>query len=171
MTAASQLIEDMLRMLERFYPDNKKAFKQQRKFLVDGIMLLPRYLKKRAVTLPDDRLRKIITALIFDIQRKGGISEYRFFCRYWLKVVQTHLAHHGDEYYEEGKSLRNALDKFTSTLIGDLSEKDAKRLTAAQDDITEQLVALDRIFKSGPRPGKKKADSQKKAAAQMTFFS
>ncbi|CAN5549642.1 hypothetical protein BH09VER1_BH09VER1_24960 [soil metagenome] len=155
---AEALIADYLRKLRNaFYLDDDKKFHQQKAMLVEGITYLAGWLKKREARLPDRRYRAILDEIIKGIMHHGDTAKIGYFCRYWLKAVQTHVDHHGDDYFVEAKDFRNSLD-----LISDhLTAKQLKKREEASDDTTDQLARLAKLVKGG-RPkgsGKKKPAS------------
>lgn len=160
MSAAASVIDDYLHRLRNQFYDDVKKFSQQRWILIKGITELADWLEIRGARLPDRRYRQILDEIIVGIQRYGDTGRIQYFCRYFLHVVQKHIAHHGEAYYEEAKSFRNALDQATDTLTG----KAAKKVQEAKDDTTDRLAEIHRAIRiKARRPAKKLAD-------QMTFL-
>lgn len=73
------------------------------------------------------------------------------------------MAHQGEKYYEEGKSLRFIVDSY----FENLSKKQVAKLPEAQDRTTAELAALNRLVAS-TRIKKKKVAT--KTATQQELF-
>ena len=85
------------------------------------------------------------------ILRFGGSACQIKYRPAWLgKVVEEHLSHHGEEYYDEGKSLRTHLEN--ALLV-------AKRSMAAPNAVHE-LAAVSRLLKVPKRSVKGPKKSQ-----------
>jgi hypothetical protein len=140
----ARFIRDYLhRLRTQFYPDDEKAFYQQRNMLIDAITTPARWLHERGVRLPDTRLRDILDTIIRTIQHHGNTSQITYFCRYFLHSVQQHMTHHGETYYNEAKSLRTIL----ATAVEHLTRQQKTLLPAAQDQTTTRLAELNRLVR------------------------
>jgi hypothetical protein len=169
---AKAIVEDYLRRLRnQFYPDDDKRFFQQRALLVRGITHLAVYLRDRDVALPERRYRQILDEIIQRIQHFGDTSRIEYFCRYWLKAVQSHVDHHGEDYYEEAKDFRHALDHITSRL----SPAAEAKCEEAREDTVDHLAEIAKLIRGG-RPKKqlpaKPADPAPRPAdsGQLSLF-
>jgi hypothetical protein len=161
---ADSLLKNWLhRLKNQFYPDNAKDFYQQRSVLITAITTPARWLDERGVRLPEKKLDAILTDILRGIMHHGDTSHIAYFCRYYLKVVQDHMKHQGDKYYEEGKSLRFIVD----STLENLSKKQAAKLPDAQDRTTSELAALNRLV-NATRVKKKKVAV--KTATQQELF-
>jgi hypothetical protein len=133
-------MEHLLRRLrEEFLPDYK-AFQQQRRLLQIAIAHPAHYLKIRGVTIPARRLIEIHETIITGIRRHGDLAKIKFFGAYYLAIVQAHMRHQGERYYNEGKAARNAVER----------AMDALRARPVQDDAAcHQLAELHDLLKAG----------------------
>ena len=108
-----QILTDLLRCIRgQFCPDMpaKEWFQSQRFFI--RILTYPAaWLNQRGVTLPPARYKVIILSIFDEVKHHGKTGEIRYFPGYLLKVVQEHFAHHGEEYYEEGKAIRSTAER------------------------------------------------------------
>jgi hypothetical protein len=111
-TVAQDLRDDLLNLIRnKIYSssgEDAKSFAQDRTRLLAWVILAPAvWLNKRGVTLPADRYKKIFSDIILDAVRHGNTSKVSYRPA-WLKhVIQSHWDHHGEEYYNEAKSMRS----------------------------------------------------------------
>ena len=113
-------------------------------------------LKERfAVTATDDLYRLILSKVIDTIKQHGSKRKQRFSV-YFLHCVQSHMDHHGEEYYIAAKAARRLADLLPAAMRG-------AHIVRA-DRTTEVLADLHRALKS--RAGRKK----KQAPMQPSLF-
>jgi hypothetical protein len=113
-TLAVEIRDDLLQVIRnQFYQDAPAgAFQKDRKFLLSRVVLWPAgYLDSRGVTLPPARYKAILLEVFNGIKQHGQTGAIKYWPGYLMHCVQTHFRIHGEEYYEEGKSLRLSLDK------------------------------------------------------------
>lgn len=119
----------------KFYADDARAFAQDRSRLLVWVVLWPAgWLNKRGVTIRSDAYREIFFKVFMqaDAHRSDRIK-YR---PAWLKmVIQSHFKIHGEEYYNQAKSVRAIVDQ-TLLLTSGL-----KRAEAQPDPIRELALA------------------------------
>lgn len=99
----------------KFYPGEAIAFTKDLPRLLSWVILWPAtWLNERGVTLPASRYQEILTNVLMDAARFGtGKITYR---PAWLKqAMQSHFRIHGEDYYEEGKSLRSLVESTLNT--------------------------------------------------------
>ena len=124
------------------------------------ILEFARWLEHRAVTLPSDRFLAIIRdTILMEALRHGNTSKIAYRPAWLRAIVQSHLAHHGEEYYEEGKSIR---------MLAERALWAAQRSTQpAPDPVRDLAVAakLLRISKRAP-----KCPSKHPVKAQLTLL-
>ena len=100
---------DFLR--RKFYAEDARCFAQDRTRLLSWVVLWPAgWLNSRGVTIHGDAYREIFFKVFLnaDAHRSERIK-YR---PAWLKmVIQSHFKIHGEEYYNEAKSVRAILDQ------------------------------------------------------------
>lgn len=162
--ADSDLVKNYLhRLRSQFYPGDEKGFYIQRSVLIDAITTPARWLDERKVRLPERRLCQILDEVIKGIQNFGATGEIKFFCRYFLHAVQLHMKHQGDDYYEEGKSLRF----ITDTALENLTKKQRSKLGDAQDATTSRLADLNRLVRA---TAAKKKKVSKPSADQLSLL-
>ena len=159
--SADLLIESLVGMLRRqFYPDRSqaKAFFQQRTMLLRAVLYLASWLKERGVWLKEDRYRQILMEIVQGIKQHGATAEIRNFGAYFLHAVQEHVKIHGDRYYQEGKSIRNAVDQALSTL--------PKAQASDPEAFIDQLAQAAALLKAGA-PKRKPSTARRKPDKQM----
>ena len=106
-----QLTARFLRSLKnQFYQGREKHFYQEKNLLLQAICYPALWLDQRAVRISAKRYLEILTEIIRTINAHGNLAQVRSMGRYLLHAVQTHMQHHGEDYYEIGKATRNALD-------------------------------------------------------------
>lgn len=165
----SAFVTDYLHVLRtQFYPDDPAGFGQQYSMLVLAITTPANWLEDRGVQLPEKRLREILDEIIVGIKRFGDTGHVKFFCRYFLFAVQEHMKHHGERYYEEGKTLRFIMD----TTLEHLSKKQRARLEEAKDATSTRLSELHRLVRQ-TSAANNRANKAARAAArsQLDLFS
>jgi hypothetical protein len=132
---AERIVKDYLHTLRnQFYPDDAKAFYQQRWLLIRAISYPSAYLAERQVGLTEADHRNLLTEQIRGIMHHGNTRQIKHFGRYFLHVIQKHMAHHGEDYYESGKAIRAWAESA-------LENAKAKAAIQAIDE-TERLAAL-----------------------------
>ena len=72
------------------------------------------WLKAREVSLSKDRYKVILEGILMDALRFGNTGSITYLPAYLGKVVQTHFDVHGDEIYDEAKSIRTLAEKAIS---------------------------------------------------------
>lgn len=143
----------MLSMIRgQFYPDDEKKFWQERTLLLKAATYPAQWLDSRGVRLTQDRYSEILLGIIQTIKRHGNTANIRRFSAYLLHAIQTHMAHHGEEYYDEGKRTRQALEDVMHGL--------KKKSSAPKTDETVPVLAeVHRTLKTkaGRKPKSAKA--------------
>ena len=76
-----------------------------------ALTLPAKWLDERKVELTGERYQAILDAILDTIKANGRRDLGSFPCAYLHHCVETHLRHHIDGYYAEGKSLRNTMDR------------------------------------------------------------
>jgi hypothetical protein len=108
-----ELTDSLLDFLERkFYQGRALNFAKDRPRLLKWVILWPAsWLNKRGVTVPADRYRELFMAVFIDGLRFGNTGNITYLPAWLAKVIQSHFAHHGDEIYDQAKSMRNLVDQ------------------------------------------------------------
>lgn len=111
-----EIINDLMQFIRSaFYQQNPAWFKDQH-FIRERVVTWPAsWLDGRGVTLPPGRYKEILINIFMIIKQNGNTGSVQYWPRYLLHCVQQHFKHHGDEIYEEGKSLRAITDLALST--------------------------------------------------------
>ena len=133
-----ELRDDCLNILRRkFYTaqGDDKCFAQDRSRLLAWVVLWPAtWLNKRGVTIHGDAYRQIFSR-VFLQAASHMVSKVKYRPAYLRQVIQSHFRLHGEEYYEEAKSVRNLVES-TMLLVG-------KPAVAAPDPVRELATARD----------------------------
>jgi hypothetical protein len=143
---------DFLR--RKFYPEQATAFLKDRRRLLGWVVLWPaKWFNDRGVTVPTETYREIFEGVFMDGLRFGNTGNITYLPAWLAKVIQSHFEHHGEEYYERAKSLReNAL------LKGILSGK-LKPSEPTADPVRE-LAQAAALLKPKKKPAKPVKPSQ-----------
>lgn len=160
-----ELTDALLDFIRRkFYadPGDEKRFLQDRSRLLAWVVLWPAdWLNKKGVTIHGEAYRSIFmkTMLQADAYRASRIK-YR---PAWLReVIQKHFAIHGEEYYEEAKSVRSLVEQ-TLLLTG-------KPRVAAPDPIQEMAKAHEILASHKPRKATPKPVLKPAVKEQLTLL-
>lgn len=104
----SELIFSLLGTIRRqFCADlTDKQWYSCQNFFKRVILYPAKYLNQRGVTLPPKRYQEIVQDILQDIKRHGQTETVKCWHGYLLHCIQQHFEHHGEDYYNEGKSLR-----------------------------------------------------------------
>ncbi len=136
------LVNDILHVVRSsFYADaTDKKWAQDRGFILRRAVSYPAaWLNKRGVTVPPERYREILIGIFLDIKRHGSTGAVKYWPGYLALCVQRHMDHHGEDYYEEGKSLRAALER------AQMAFKRAAQAAPAHDPV-EGLAQVHRVL-------------------------
>ena len=143
-----ELLEELLRFIQsKFYPSDPIGFAKDKRRLLDWVVFeFARWLEDRAVTLPPHRFLAIVRdSILMEAVRHGNTGNIIYRPAWLRMVVQSHLEHHGEEYYEEGKSIRTLSDRALWA---------AQRATSPAPDPVRELAQAARLLKAHKRPQK-----------------
>jgi hypothetical protein len=130
----------------KFYEGHWVEFAKQRRHLLQWVVFeLAVYLDSRAVTIPATRYIEIMVGekgILMEAIRFMQVEKMTYIPAYLRRCVQSHLTVHGEDYYDEGKSLRNALD---NTL------KFVQKQVAVEADPVRELASAARLLKTQKR--------------------
>ena len=148
-----ELRDSLLEFIERkFYQGHRIEFVKDRPRLLDWVVLwLARWLDERGVTIPADRYREIVTGVLMDALRFGNTENITYLPAWLAKVLQSHVAVHGDEIYDEGKNLRSVLER-TLLVTG--------RQVGRVPDPVRELAQAAKLLKPKTRPQKPAVNAQ-----------
>lgn len=142
---SQEVLDELLRFIEsKFYQGDRINFLKDRPRLLKWVVLkLAEYLNEKAVTVSSQRYLEIMRDdVLMEAVRFGRTDEIKYRPAWLGKVVEMHLAHHGEAYYEEGKSLRNAAEKALATARGGVQGRDPVR----------ELAEASRLLKPARKP-------------------
>jgi hypothetical protein len=111
-TTSQELRDELLQFIrQKFYEADYVAFVKDTRLLLKWVVLYPAsWLRAKEVTLPADRYKEIIIKILMQAVQLGNTGNIHYRPA-WLKtVLQSHFRIHGDEYYEEAKSIRTLTD-------------------------------------------------------------
>jgi|SRR5579859_3118641 len=150
------LRDEMLDFIRRkFYEGHAVEFRKDQRRLLAWVILWPaQWLADRGVTLPDDQFLKIFNDVLMDALRLGNTGNIRYLPAWLAKVIQSHFAVHGDEIYEQAKSIRTLAD--SALLV-------AGKAAVARPDPVRELAVAARLIK----PVKRASKTTVKSAVNM----
>lgn len=148
----AELMQRVRRDLYKGRPD--KAWFQQQDTVKKALTFPAAWLEERKVPLSSERYLQILNGIINLMLAKGNLAAVKYPSAYLLDVIQKHMAHHGDTYYQEGKSCRNRV-----TLDMAVIEKAvaARRASALPDRTVEVLSGVHATLALGKRKSTIKA--------------
>jgi hypothetical protein len=123
----SEMLQELRHEFMRGASD--KQFFQERTTLIEAITLPARYLNDRGAVALTAKYRGILHTIMNTIRRKGNRAVVRRFSIYFLKCVQEHMHHHGEDYYNDSKSLSGRV--LLQSALRDLRRTEALNATAA----------------------------------------
>ncbi|MEO7933250.1 MAG: hypothetical protein ABIT76_08850 [Chthoniobacterales bacterium] len=133
----------LARLKARFYAGHEKLYFQELAMLQQAISLPAVYLEERSRALPAERLESILLTVIRGIVENARPEDIHSFGRYFLKAVQTHMNHHGEEYLAAAKSYQSVLEHQLMGLrkVGEKAlpfDKTCESLAAAHKVLTQK---------------------------------
>ena len=157
----AQLISQLMAVIKnQFFPDiSGKDWGQQYTFIKREVVTWPAaWLNSRGVTLPPARYQQILLGVLNDVKIHGHTAAVRYWPGYLKKVMQDHFKHHGDEYYQEGKSIRS------------LTERSLMAFTRAQEATKEAdpVATLAQVHHALKRP--KPRQAPRRSPAQLDLL-
>lgn len=138
------LVASLLGFLERkFYEGHPLNFTKDRPRLLKWVVLWPaRWLDERGVTVLPNRYREIFMTVFLDGLRFGDTGNITYLPAWLAKVIQSHFDHHGEEIYDEAKSIRTLAEQSISQL---------SHLRAVHPDPVRELAHAARLLKPKSR--------------------
>ncbi len=134
---------DLLR--RKFYnqPGDDRCFAQDRSRLLAWVVLWPAsWLNARGVTIHGDQYREIFHKVF--MQAAANVSsKVKYRPAYLRQVIQSHFRIHGEEYYQDAKSVRRLVEE-TMLLVG-------KRAQSEPDPVKELAAARNLLAVSKPK--------------------
>jgi hypothetical protein len=137
------LIDELSRFLEsKFYPGHPVPFQKDRPRLLKWVVFpLAKYLDDKAVTIPPARYLEIVKGVLMEALQLGDTGRITYLPAWLGKVMQSHLDHHGEEYYEEAKVTRN----YITTVMAGIRPGPAR-------DAVRELAQAARLLKPKKAP-------------------
>lgn len=137
---SDEVAELLLGLIRRkFYEGRAVDFAKDRRLLLRWVIFWPAvgFFNPKSVSLPNNRYHELLSGIIIEAAaNQGGPIKY---IPAWLgKTIQSHFAHHGDEIYEEAKSIRTLADHALQML--------GKMPVKPQDDVVGRFVEADRLL-------------------------
>lgn len=160
----AEIMGDIMNAIRgQFYPDaTAKQWMQESAFIRrEFVLYLASWLDKRGVTLKPARYKQILLERLNEIKTHGATDRIKYFPGYLKHVLQQHLKHHGEEYYNEGKNLR----ALTENALLAAGVNNPNR-TATPDPI-RVLAEARRDLLTAKKPAKK---SGQKNGSQLSLF-
>jgi hypothetical protein len=159
-TTSQELLDELCRFCRvKFYAEDAVEFAKDRPRLLEWVLLYPAgWLSSRGVTLPPARYRAILEGVLMDAVRYGNTSKVSYRPAWLRMVVKSHFACHGDEYYEEGKSMRNLVDHALQV---------ANQARGSRPDPVRELALAARLLKTKKR---KSQQSRPPVNPQLTLL-
>lgn len=151
-----ELVKLFLRSIRnQFYKaPHERLFFQEKNMLLQAITYPALYLDQRGVGLPAARYKALLTEIIRTINAHGNLADVRSPGRYLLTAVQTHMQHHGEDYYEVGKRTRDAL---ADVMMG-LKPRTKGKVVQEATPIVPALAETHRIL-AAAKGGRRKASA------------
>lgn len=149
-----ELLEELLRFIQtKFYPSDPIGFAKDKPRLLSWVVFeFAKWLTSREVTLPPHRFLAIMRdTILMDAVRHGNTGNIAYRPAWLRAVVQRHLAHHGEEYYEEGKAIRTIADRALWA---------ATRAAQPAPDPIRELAQAARLLKAPKRVKKQPVNAQ-----------
>ena len=142
-----ELRDNCLDFLQRkFYPGRPIDFAKDRPRLLAWVVLWPaKWFNERGVTVPPEQYRQIFEGVFMDGLRFGDTGNITYLPAWLAKVIQSHFAHHGEDYYAQAKKLRD--DPLLARLLAN------GQLPTRTEDPIRALAQAARLLK--PKPVKK----------------
>lgn len=104
----SEIVNDLQGAIRnQFYGDAFERWPKDQHFIKREFTLyLATWLDKRGVTLKPERYKALLLGLLNEIKTHGKTEAIKYWPGYLKLVLQNHLKHHGEDIYQEAKSLR-----------------------------------------------------------------
>ena len=158
-----ELRDSILHFIQtHFYPGQNVMFYKHTPDLLKWVVLkLAAYLDDKAVSIPTDRYLEIMVGnsqkpgILMQALQFGDTGNITYLPGYLGICVERHLKIHGEDYYEEGKALRNHIDGALALAHKGIQGRDPIR----------ELADASRLLKSA-----KKQPFKPASKAQLSLF-
>lgn len=159
LTFAEQLLQLIRGEFFAGVPD--KQFFQERNLLLQAVTYPADWLNRHGAKLPEPQYQQILQTVIDTIKAHGNRAKIRRFSAYFLHAVQTHMQHHGEEYYQASKRLP-AAGAVVPAIVGELRAGDPR------GDVVGVLLEVRRTLRS--RGGRKPASARARTSGELDLF-
>lgn len=123
----------------KFYEGDAVSYLKDKPRLLKWVLLYPaKWLNERGVTITTERYRQLVNDVLMEALRHGNTAQIGYRPAWLAKVIQSHLENHGDELYDEAKSVRSLAEQ-TLSMLGKVG-------IAIQDDPVPTFVAAHRLL-------------------------
>jgi hypothetical protein len=155
MKAPDELIADLMRRSRAVLYNGKpeKAWYQQQDTVKKALTFPAAWLEERKVPMTASRYGEIMGGILNTMVKHGQLQSVAYPGAYLLHVVQQHMAHHGDKYYEECKSNRHSL----SLNLASIEKAIAARQAVPNADVIAPFAQAHAVLQTGKRKPKIKA--------------
>lgn len=137
----AEMVADLLAAIRgAFYGDlSDKQWHQEQRFLTRVVTWPAGWLTRRAVTLPPERYKAIVLEILDGVKVHGATGTIEFWPGYLLRCVQAHFRVHGEDYYNEGKTVSAAVAKAMGS-VGRHQVDPIEALAAANSVLSKRPV-------------------------------
>lgn len=161
----AELVADLLGIVRRqFYPDSltnnpraqKRWFQDEHSIRRWCILWPAAWLDERGVWLRPDRYRAALLAVFDDVKRHGNTGEVKCWPRYLASCVQSRFKVRADEFLNEGKAAREAIER---VVLG-LGKSPAADHARGGADLVRSLSLAHAALARRPRTSREKSSKQ-----------
>jgi hypothetical protein len=155
MIAPNALIAELMQRvrldLYRGRPD--KQWYQQQDTVKKALTWPAAWLEQRKVPMSPERYRAILGGILDTMGANGKLTAVTYPGAYLLHVVQQHMEHHGDTYYQECKGARNRV----TLEMAAVEKAVADRRSSPAADIIAPFAQVHAALAIGKSKGRPKA--------------
>ncbi len=107
-----ELIEALLGLIEsKFYRGFPVPFAKDKQRLLQWVVLWPAtWFNEKRAPIAANRYREIMFKIILDAAAHAVVEKIKYLPAWLSETVQSHFRMHGEEYYEEAKSIRAVVE-------------------------------------------------------------
>ncbi len=136
-----EIVGDLLGAIRRDFCEEMSARKwgQSERFFMRVVTYPASQFNRQGVTVSPERYKAILLEIFKGIKQHGKTEAVGYWPGYLLRCVQRHWACHGHDYYEEGKSIRSAVERAAMAYSGATSAPSAA-------DAIPGLAAVNRLL-------------------------
>jgi hypothetical protein len=145
-----EIISDLMQHIRAgFYFDHPQAWFADQHFIKAKVVTWPAsWLNSRGVTLKPERYKEVLIGVFETIKVHGNTGSVKYWPGYLLHCLQMHFKCHGDEIYEEAKSLRNKMEAALMACQRSVEASRAADPVAAIAQVNKALMSVGRKKKT-----------------------